>query len=172
MLDVGEPYQLSLADLDADGHDDALFVGTRVQALLASASANAEASLRTLKTTPPTALARTFALDLDGDGRKDLLALGDSELLRLRFRSPDEMEVANAQHLDAIESQSFSVSGLLSVPREDGKHWLATVGQARAAPYVVDVTLSQVGQSTPLIAWNPQRIALPDAPLSLHWTVP
>jgi len=171
-LDLGEPYQLSLADLDSDGHDDALFVGTRVQALLASATAQGEPSLRALKATPPTALARTFALDLDSNGRKDLLGLGEAELLRLRFRPPDELEVGSAQHLEAIENQGYAIVNVLSIPREEGKYWLATVGQARAAPYVVDVTLSQFGQSGPAIAWNAQRLALPDAPLSLHWTLP
>jgi hypothetical protein len=170
-LDLGEPYQLSLVDLDSDGHDDALFVGARVQALLAS-STGGDPGLRVLKTAPPTALARSYALDLDGDGRKDLLALGEAELLPLRFRPPDELEVAAAQHLDTLESQGFAVSALLAVPREQGKHWLATLAQARAAPYEIDVALSQLDPGSLSVAWNQQRIALPDAPLSLHWTLP
>jgi hypothetical protein len=171
-LDLAEPYQLSLVDLDADGHDDALFVGARVQALLASATRDAEPNLRLLKTAPPTALARSYALDLDADGRKDLLALGEAELLPLRFRPPDELEVAAAQHLDALESQGFAVSALLAIPREPGKLWLATVAQARAAPYEIDVALSQLDPGSLTLAWNQQRIALPDAPLSLHWSLP
>ena len=171
-LDLGEPYHMTIADIDSDGHDDALFVGSKVQALIAAATGNAEPSLRALKTVPSTAAARTFTLDVDGDGRRDLFALGDAELLPLRFRPPDELEVSAALRLDAFETQGYAVTQLLAIPREDGKRWLALVGQGRAAPYAVDVAVSQLGQNGPIVSWNPQRILLPDAPLSLRWTLP
>lgn len=171
-LDVGEPYHMAIVDIDGDGHDDALFVGTRVQALLSAAGASAAPSLRALKTVPATAVGQPLALDVDGDGRRDLFALADAELVPLRFHPPDALEVAAPLRLDAFETQGYGVAQLFSISREEGKRWLVVVGQARAAPYAVDVAVSQLGPSGPVVSWNPQRIVLPDAPMSLRWTLP
>ena len=172
LLELGEPYHLTIVDIDADGRDDALFVGSRVQALIATATPNTTPSLRVLKTLPTTPLVRTFALDVDGDGRRDLFALGEAELLPLRFRLPDELEVAAALRLDAFETQGYGVTQLLAIPRDQGRRWLVAVAQARAAPYSVDASFSQLGPAGPALSWNVQRIALPDAPMSLRWTLP
>lgn len=161
------PAELLVADFNGDDRDDVLFVAGQLSGIPASTS---EQSVRTLaETFDLTQLIRVESdLSGEGKGKPTLIGKRGDELVVLRFGSGETLSTK----LSALPRLTpYTFAGLTSAGQAAGT-WLAVFAADTEPDDVIDLSLTKVSDIQQGIRWSQTRTSLPDAPLSLRWTIP
>jgi hypothetical protein len=163
-LSLPDDAQLTLADIDGDGHADALFVGEQLSVMLASSSAP---HLQVVS--DHFEFSQLSQLDVDHDGKPELIGMHGNQLSMLRFADP---RTITPSALASYDATIITPRALIALPSRGAAEWLAVFGTSSDAPQALDLGMTKLADLSRGLRWSPERVALPDAPLRLSWSSP
>jgi hypothetical protein len=163
-LSLPDDAELTLADIDSDGHLDALFVGEQLSVMLASSSAP---HLQVVS--DHFEFSRLSQLDVDLDGKPELIGMHGNQLSVLRFADP---RTITPSLLASYDASTITPRAFIALPSRGAAEWLAVFGTSSDAPQALDLSMTKLADLSHGLRWSPERVALPDAPLRLKWSSP
>jgi hypothetical protein len=163
-LSLPDNAELTLADIDSDGHLDALFVGEQLSVILAS---NSAPHLQVVS--EHFEFTQLSQLDVDLDGKPELIGMHGNQLSVLRFADPRTIAPSA---LASFDPRHLTPRAFVALPTGGAAEWLAVFGTPNDPAQALDLGMTKLADLSHGLHWSAERVALPDAPLRLSWNAP